>query len=55
MIHHTIKKLCDRTFLCEWWDGEIAIGTPLKLNFEPLIVAFGLSGDFTLLHWQARD
>lgn len=54
MIYHSIKKLCDRTFLCEWWDGVVAIGTPLKLNFEPLIVDFDLTGDFTLLHWQAR-
>lgn len=26
----------------------------LRLNFEPIVDEFNLTGDFTLLHWQAK-
>ena len=29
-------------------------GSELELDFNPIIEKFGLSGDFTLIHWQAK-
>jgi hypothetical protein len=53
-MNHVIEKLCPGTFLCKWYDGNQQIDRPLKLNFDVLIEYFGLTGDFVLLHWQAR-
>jgi hypothetical protein len=53
-MNHVIEKLCTGTFLCNWHDGDRLIDRPLKLNFDVLIEQFGLTGDFVLLHWQAR-
>jgi hypothetical protein len=54
-MRHVVEKLCVGTFLCKWYDdGDQLIDRPLKLNFDVLIEYFGLTGDFTLLHWQAR-
>ncbi|NJL43614.1 MAG: hypothetical protein HC935_10730 [Pseudanabaena sp. SU_2_4] len=53
-MNQVVEKLCTGTFLCNWYDGDRLLDRPLKLNFDVLIEHFGLSGDFTLLHWQAR-
>lgn len=45
-----IEKLAESTFRCSWNRPD----STLKLNFDVLIRHFNLSGQFCLLHWQAK-
>lgn len=55
MITHQITKLAFATFLCNWLNAQgKVVAPPLKLNFDVLIEEFNLTGQFTLVHWQAR-
>jgi hypothetical protein len=50
MSIQTIEKLAESTFRCSW----NAPDSTLKLNFDVLIEHFGLTGQFCLIHWQAK-
>jgi hypothetical protein len=51
-----ITKLAPQTFRSIWQNhqGLELPDSRLKLSFAPLIEAFALSGQFCLLHWQAK-
>ncbi len=47
----TIEKLANGTFRSQW---QGVTDSTLKLNFDVLIEHFGLTGEFCLVHWQAK-
>jgi hypothetical protein len=51
MIIQTIDRLAQAAFRCEWED---ITDSRLKLNFDVIIKHFDLSGQFCLMHWQAK-
>jgi hypothetical protein len=51
MIIQTIERLAEGAFRCEWQDIP---DSRLKLNFDVIIKHFDLSGQFCLMHWQAK-
>jgi hypothetical protein len=51
MFNQNISKLSSAAFRCDWQNVE---NSQLKLNFDVIIREFNLTGNFCLIHWQAK-
>lgn len=49
MTQYRIIKTAQKVFSLRWVGND-----PLIMNFNPIIQKYDLSGDFVLLHWQAK-
>lgn len=55
MPNQVIQKVAPQIFTSHWeQNGEIINGSQIKLNFQPLIKQFSLTGNYVLIHWQAK-